>query len=722
MRCGRLPENDNEIIISNQIKQNGGINYTVGDKIALDIGNINLSDGSNLTQQVYASKSMLDTSSFKSIFTKTYTIVGIIQRPNLEIEPYSASGYTVISGLGQTYDNSNFSVKFKNIKDTYSLTEQISKSDTTSKYGYGYYINDDLLRWYGSSKDDSINIYLNVFIGIVMLIVIVASIFVIKNSFELSTNEKVKQYAILSCIGASQKQIKKIVFYESFILGLIGIVLGIVLGYGITYLLIKIATVIISKNNELGNLRFVFNVPIIAITISIMLSAITIYLSSRKSIKIAVKVSPIEAIRNNNEINTSIRNIKSNVIIDKLFGVGGTIAYKNLKRNKKMYRPTVISLILGITIFIVAGSVLKYSDYIINDLSINLSYNVVVNYNDYEEESVKYNTFNKISSLNIVSNYSILRLVPENADLYNYVSDKNKQLYKNYCFGKDKLIVSIDGVGNDEYNRYLKEIGSSYQNCKDGIIFVQNNNTYANDNGKKVKLLNLKVGDKIDFENPNTKQNVTLNISYITDKVPMGLENMNSAYGVFIISDGLLEKLGNYSVQNLFINSTNPNELCKQIKTYSDKLYIENTEAERQQNNRILLLVSIFLYGFVAVITIIGITSIINTLNTSMRLRAKEFAMLKSIGMAKNEFNKMINLESIIYSFKSLFIGIILGTILSFAVYKFIKFVEIPYILPLKEISISIISVILIVLIIMKHSLNRINKGNIIETIRKENI
>lgn len=719
---GRLPENDSEIIISNQIEQNSGISYNLGDEIMLNLGDIKLSDGSTLTQQIYTNNELLNSSTFNDINTKIYTIVGIIQKPNLKIEPYTASGYTVITRLDQISDSANFSVKFKNIKDTYTLTDQISKTDTTNKYGYSYYINDDLLRWYGALKDDNMVMSIYILVGIIILVIVVSSIFVIRNSFEISTNEKVKQFSILSCIGASKKQIKKIVLFEDFVLGSIGIILGVALGYLITYLLIKITDFIVSKNNELGGLNFVFSMPILAIIFSIVLSIITIYLSSKKSTKIVSRVSPIEAIKNSNNVEVNTNDIKYPLIIYKIFGVGGVIAYKNLKRNRKMYRPTVISLIISITIFIALGSVLKYSDYIINTLSKNLNYNVVVNYNDYEKENIKYDTFKKIASLNDVDNYSLLRGILENADLSNCVSESNKELYKKYCFGQNNLVVTIVSVGNDEYNKYLKEIGKSYQDCKDGIIWACNKNTYADNNGKKVKLLNLKIGDKISFENPNNKQKNNLSILDVTDKVPLEFENINSSYGIFIISDELLEKIGSYSTQNLFINSTNPTELCKQIKTYSDKLYITNTELERQQNNRILLLISIFLYGFVVVITIIGITSIFNTLNTSMDLRSKEFAMLKSIGMTKREFNKMINLESIFYSVKSLIIGTILGTFLSFIIYKFIKFVEISYIFPLKEILISIIFVVFIVIIIMKHSLNRISKQNIIETIRKENI
>ena len=142
-----------------------------------------------------------------------------------------------------------------------------------------------------------------------------------------------------------------------------------------------------------------------------------------------------------------------------------------------------------------------------------------------------------------------------------------------------------------------------------------------------------------------------------------------------------------------------------------------------KQEQRMLLVVKIFLYGFITVITLIGVTNIFNTITTNMILRSKEFAMLKSVGMSSKEFNKMIRLESIMYGTKSLLIGIPLGILGSYGMYKaFAQGIDLGYTLPLPAIIISIIFVFIIVGITMKYSLNKINKQNIIETIRKDNI
>ena len=148
-----------------------------------------------------------------------------------------------------------------------------------------------------------------------------------------------------------------------------------------------------------------------------------------------------------------------------------------------------------------------------------------------------------------------------------------------------------------------------------------------------------------------------------------------------------------------------------------------NIEEIVKQQKAMLIVVSIFLYGFITVITLIGVTNIFNTITTNMNLRQKEFAMLKSIGMTKKEFNRMINLETLFYCTKALVYGIILGILGSYGIYKaFAVDFDAGYQFPTIAIVICIIFVFLIVYMIMKYSISKINKQNIIETIRNENI
>ena len=175
------------------------------------------------------------------------------------------------------------------------------------------------------------------------------------------------------------------------------------------------------------------------------------------------------------------------------------------------------------------------------------------------------------------------------------------------------------------------------------------------------------------------------------------------------------------------IDSTNADRLQEEIEKFiTDKgsynLYNNDKAAKSLQGFYTLL--AIFLYGFITVIALIGVTNIFNTINTNMNLRKGEFAILKSVGMTSKEFNRMINLEVLFYSLKSLLIGVPLGIGLSYVLHLAFNQGKnvILYKLPVGGIMISIIAVFILVFIIMRFSIRKVSEQNIIENIRNENI
>ena len=316
---GRLPQNENELVISEHIITNGKVNYKIGQKISLEMGE-RLSENSKLDQQNPYNK---DEEEFNFKFNKTYEIVGIMQRQKNNVEPYSAPGYTVITYLDDSNikENTNIYVLLnknklkdrykvfadilnipedlaeKNVKGTITI-EKFDKLNETAKYKFE--INKDLLRFQALEFGDSILSTLYALSIIIISIIIVTSVFCIRNSFAIYITEKMKQYGMLASVGATSKQIKKNVFYEALILSVIAIPIGVLCGMLAVCIVLKVISAILAES--LNGMIFVYSIPWAAIGISVILAMITIFLSARKSAKRAAKVSPIEAIRSNEDI------------------------------------------------------------------------------------------------------------------------------------------------------------------------------------------------------------------------------------------------------------------------------------------------------------------------------------------------------------------------------------------------------------------------------------
>ena len=284
-------------------------------------------------------------------------------------------------------------------------------------------------------------------------------------------------------------------------------------------------------------------------------------------------------------------------------------------------------------------------------------------------------------------------------------------------------------LGKQEYERYIKSLGLNYETAKDKIILMDITTESIEENGKftyqQIDCFDYVEGDKISIKIDFNKDSIETEIIKITSEKPLFLATGASAF--LIVSDEFMDK---YYIQEnqpcfLHIQVEDDIELEKYIKeNYSDSYWAMGNNAEsRREQQSIITGVLIFLYGFIIITALIGTTNIFNTITTSMELRQREFMHLKSIGMTKKEFNKMIRLETIFLGGKSLIIGIILGLILSYLIYLgFSLNVELNYNFPIEAIIISIIAVSILIGGIMKYSLNKINKLNIIETIRNENI
>lgn len=337
---GNFPQNENEIIISKHIITNGKSDIKIGDTITLDVGKRISSDNIELDSSCsYNSEHEKIEDSEKH----TFKVIGMIERPDYTFENTGDPGYTMITtnlnrGKTEAYLSLKKPKEYKSsiselLGVNYDDLDVIEKNGGETKYKHE--INSEILRWEVFAFSDSTVSMLYSVIGVVIFIIIFTSVFCIRNSFAISITEKIKMYGMLSSVGATRKQIKKNVIFEAMALGLIGIPLGILSGLFADFVLLKIVNVLLSDALVGYANGIVFKVSIIPIIISIILGFITIYLSAISSAKKAAKVSPIEQLRNSDEIKIKNKKLKTPKIIEKVFKTGGVLAYKNLKRSKK---------------------------------------------------------------------------------------------------------------------------------------------------------------------------------------------------------------------------------------------------------------------------------------------------------------------------------------------------------------------------------------------------
>lgn len=725
---GRFPKNDNEIIISEHLNKNGKANLKIDDEITVNVGDrVTLEDDYVLNDSNPFDKG---NEIIKNPNTKKYRVVGIIKRPDVSFEPMSAPAYTTIT-TSTNKDNFSVFISLKNPRDKNSFVELLGARnyDEVVNMGinnprYDYTLNNELLRWEALKFSDSTFSMLLSIAEVVIFIIIFTSIFCIRNSFAISTTEKMRMYGMLSSVGATKKQIKKSVLTEGFILGLIAIPIGIICGIIAVFVLLKIVNLFLGDflfNNIDG---MVFKVSFIAIIISIILGFVTIYFSAISSAKKASKVSPIDNLRNTNDIKISSKKLKTPKLIKNVFKTGGVLAYKNLKRSKKKYRTTVVSLTVSIFVFISMFTFInegfkQSSNYYQN---YDYNYRITFNNNSSMDEISEIRNLDSVNASYLVyyAKPSILiddisKINPKEPLECEY--DKNDKCIKKYA--RLNIILLDDST----FKSYVKKVKGSYDYLKDKGILTDMYRFYDNKSKKEYedRIYTYKSGDTIDFKLLN-EDNISIDIGLVSNIMPYGFENVYSNGGYIVLNNKYFNNIDYYGA-DLMIDSLDTEQLTNNILNIDSELNYYDMDEEAKAEKSIVIVISIFLYGFIGVITLIGVTNIFNTITSNMELRQKEFAMLKSVGMTKKEFNHMINLETLFYSSKSLIYGSILGIIGSYFVHRaFAGKIDTQFVLPYKAILICILFVFIVVYMIMKYSMNKINKQNMIETIRKDNI
>lgn len=750
---GRLPENENEIIITKYLNNIMNTNYSIGDKLTMDIGDRYSKDNIKLKK----SENLQDGEKILNTQKREFTIVGIVMEISESVDQPGEVADTVVTCLRKEdiKDNLDLFIRlnkeglkkpytaigdmlgidgnlYKEVQDDYAtgrdatksgeLKEKFAKERKKAKYQFTsrrYLISLE------TDKRGTSFFGLKYVAAIAIGIIIFTSVFCIKNSFDISITEKNKQYGMLRSIGATKKQVRKNVLFEATILALIGIPLGIFLGYFASFILVKISNVFLKElivtENEI-NFELVFDLNWMSAAISALLGMVTIYLSSLRIARKAAKVSPINSIRNSADIKIKAKKLKVPKIIKSIFKVGGEISYKNMKRNKKRYRVTIISIVLSIMVYI---SLTTFMQMMLEQIQLavgKVDYDIACDiYKENDEEIKILNNIAKTTEG--VTDYTLLQT---NLGKYDkeFLNKEIKQISESY---PENGTISIISVGDIEYNKYIKSLGLNYNDVKDKAILIDTISTATIDASKKpvreIRMLNLKENDKFDVKDDKGEK-LTFEIGKITKKRPFATnEEMSIPYKILVLSDEYYNKTfkdekrysAYYKVKDA---SKIKNQIEESLKDYKQK-GITNVQETYNDGKHLITLVGIFLYGFIIIIILIGVTNIVNTITTSMELRKQEFAILRSVGMTNKEFNRMIRLETLFIGIKSLFFGIPLGTAISYGIYQA---GNMPFEIPLKPILYSAIAVIVLIASIMQYSLIKIKKQNTIETIRNENI
>ena len=586
------------------------------------------------------------------------------------------------------------------------------------------------------------------------LLIAYMSVTVISNIFTASANKRIQEFGILKCVGGTKKQIKASVIYEGLWLCLIGIPLGLILGTLIGFIGVRVAGHFVSDINDISqsiimrpfSFSLSFSISVWTYLVAAVFSFLIVLSSANKPAKAIAKLTAIQCVKGT----AASTNLEETEVKDgwaeKILGCEGAIAYKNIKRNKSGYKATIRALSLGVLLLLLTGGLSWQAREFREWMNPN-SKEMMVDYCSIRDIAVHEKTGKieeKIVAPISAVNYNEIteKLSEYGAAVYGIGSDActyhammdrfvltEEMLQAPDIFDENKETkLELVAVDDKLYRKLCDRAGAAYGS---NLLI----NTYAyNDNGRMKTIIPFKEGvTEITMVNAADEKK-TFRVGGILDQEDLkeqGFHEMNP-YPVRMVVPDIDARIFSW-----FCMPDDEEAYTEYARKIMDEYYpilTEDSYVEQGYTVRIarvdtmvkmlnvaIVLAEIVLYGFVILLIFMGFTSVVSTLATNIRIRSREFAILKSVGMTNASLRKMIYCESIICMIKAFIPGITFGIAIPFVINLSIrKAFPVLYSIPWGIAVVGIAALIVIVMLITCLEMNKLKDKSIIDEIRMD--
>lgn len=538
-------------------------------------------------------------------------------------------------------------------------------------------------------------------IVVICLVIILSSILVIYNIFYLSIITKVQEFGKLRAIGTTKKQIKKIILKEGMYLSVIAIPLGLVAGYIISEVIAKyllLSDVSVSK-------------WLTALAIG-LISIITVYVSLIKPMKVASKVSIVEAVKYNGESTTKKKTRKGYDYINV-----SRLTKANLSSNKKRTYVTLLSLTLSGILYIVVSCALSSMD-AEKMAKLHSSHDIVIRLDNYTfgDKTSPNTELNILQKKNLLSDEFINELKKINGvkDV-EVTSNMIKSEILNLELEEDFYdIIGIDeSAENDleDMELYLQDGEIDLEKLKSGEEMILNFSMYAD-------MYDIKVGDILSFELYDGEDII---------KKDFKIQAITDGPGVFVIHNNIMDKLVKTNTRHS-IGLTIEKNAYNEVKAYVESLVKANEnlngsyiDVEIASSELAIKITKIMGYSLVVLIGVIGFINLINSMITSIITRKKELGMLQAIGLTNKQLVQMLNKEAMFYTSFMLIGSLTIGNIIGYSAVQAMRKSGMSYavyVLPINQMIIMIVCIVLAQFILTYLISKNFNKESLIDRVR----
>jgi len=567
------------------------------------------------------------------------------------------------------------------------------------------------------------------FAGILLVLVALGSVLVISNAFAISSDQRSLQFGLLKSAGATRSQIQGMVLFEGAALAALAIPLGILTGFFAEWVALSVANSIFAQTaaiNFVASFRVVVSPAALGVTVPAAL--ITIFFAAWGPAVRAARVSAVEAIRQTKSVKLSPRRVRVSPLTARLFGFEGLLAAKTMKRNRGKYRTTMLALVVSIVLFIGVSSfgqiLLQATGMVYEDMGSNVLLTMM------GDTASRHDAL-----LEEITGWGGARVYPsrELRATTQLPGDYMTQTFRE-TFAQGERPVRLYSMGDEEFARLCRQLRVDPAEYRDPArpkaLLLNTTGTYIKQ-GRRMSFTPYRIPPGTWVFVTASAQSAPVEIQGETDEIPIGVyaRFYAGALNLVVTDEVLLSLRGEADADSLWaavmaedaeVFSREAEEFLSQNLPY-DTYSVLNYEEMAGNNRNFGVLVMTFVYGFIAMLSLIGVTSVITTISTGIALRGRELAMLRSVGMCQRAIAKMLNYESLLYGIKALALGIPLGLAVCGLLYKAMTSVmDFPFLWPVDSILISVVAVLALTFATMAYARRKQRRTNLAGALRDD--
>ena len=470
----------------------------------------------------------------------------------------------------------------------------------------------------------------------------------------------VQEIGKLKALGASKKQVRKLLLREGMFVSAISIPIGLILGFLIPYIFLPI---VMEKGMEISIMSFdmgeihMFSLPVLLLVIAVVV--VTVYISLLKPMRMAGKISPIEAIRyqessKNKKLRTG--NISVNVF---------RLAKANLLRNKKRTIVTMVTMGLSCVLFMSMAGILNSmrADDIADRQLEGSDFKIEMDY-DVNDETYPENNLENINKNNPFTD-ELLRQILEIDGVEDVRSVHEVPASTDFPSELFEGRIIISDVSRDKVEQWEEDVKRGqldYDKLVDESGTVFTSDTFMDEYG-------LKVGDEIDFTIYDGDRQIPLSVTIQASVSDGGV-------ATFVIPEETYEGLGleNNSITNLFVSVDDDSydeakTALQNIVDENERFSLYSRDEEMDIGAMSVNMVKYPMYAILLMIAVIGFMNLINTMITSIITRKKELGMLQAIGLSDRQLTRMLAGEGMVFTAGTLVASLTLGNVLGYLIF-----------------------------------------------------